>query len=154
MNTLKPSITELVGVILQRLEESPEATPTETKMRSWLVGQGYNKKDIEAAIRLVSPRLNGAATVHREPGAVRHLSSFEAYKLTPAARDALARLDLYELMESFEREMILDRLAQFEGEVGIEELEYLIAWALCSTRDVETQQTIFAVFENTGDVVH
>jgi len=154
LNSIKPSISELVGVILQRLEEYPDAPPTETKMRSWLVGQGYSKHDIDAAIRLIAPRFTGSEPVHRQLGVIRHLSAYESYKLTPAARDALARLELYELIEPQEREVILERLGQFEGEVSVDDLEYLISWIICTSRDVETQQTIYAVFENSQDVLH
>jgi len=154
LNTMKPSITELVGVILQRLEEYPDTPPSETKMRSWLAGQGYSKRDIDDAIRLIAPRFTKTEPIHRQPGAVRHLSTFENYKLTPDARNALVRLELSELIESHEREMIMDRLFQFEGEVTLEDLEYLVSWIICTSRDVETQQTVYAVFDNSKDVVH
>jgi uncharacterized protein Smg (DUF494 family) len=85
---------------------------------------------------------------------VRLLSSYEEQRLTPEARNALARLDLYGLIEPHEREMILDRLNQFEGEVGLDELDYLLSWVVCSLRDVESQQTIYSVLEGGDNVVH
>ncbi|HPO14656.1 MAG TPA: DUF494 family protein [Candidatus Hydrogenedentes bacterium] len=145
---MKAQLVELVGVILRRIEEQPGIPPSESRMRSWLVRQGYNKRDIDAAIKMVWERIISASPVTRRiPGAVRQLSNYEAQKLSREAREALARLDLYELMDPMEREMLLDRLGQFEGEVGMEDLDYLLSWILCSTRDVESQQTIFNVFE-------
>ena len=152
---MKAQLAELVGVILQRLEEPTDSPPSESGIRSWLAGQGYKKRDIDAAIKLVRPRLATPPRVsQRAATAVRQLSSFEAYKLTREARDALVRLDLYELIEPAEREMLLERLGQFEGEVGLEELDYLLSWVLSMTRDVESQQTIFNAFEGGHNTLH
>ncbi|MCC6143316.1 MAG: DUF494 family protein [Candidatus Hydrogenedentes bacterium] len=152
---MKAPLNELVNEILQRLEEHPERAPSESGIRSWLVRQGYNQRDIDAAMRIMRPRFASARPLtSRGPAAVRQLSPYEEYKLAPEARDALARLELYELIDPFEREMILERLNQFDGEVGLEELDYLLSWLLYSTRDVETQQTIYNVFEGNRDTLH
>jgi len=152
---MKQRLVELVNVILRRIEEHPESSFSENGMRSWLAGQGYNKRDIEAAIKLVRPQFTARpAYGTRTPGTVRHLSSFEAQKLSPEARDALARLELYELIEPYEREILLDRLGQIEGIVGLEDLDYLVGWILCSTRDVESQQTIYNVIEGGCETLH
>ncbi|MFP4500141.1 MAG: DUF494 family protein [Candidatus Hydrogenedentota bacterium] len=145
---MKHTLIELADVIIERLEQRPEALPTENGLRSWLSRLGYTKRDIDQVIKLVRPRVEALrhAGIQR-PGAVRHLSVYEEYKLTPAAREALARLELYNLVDAYEREMILDRLNQFEGDVGLDELDYLLSWLLYSTRDVESQQTLFNVFE-------
>ena len=153
---MKHSLTELVDDILQRLEEHPDAAPTEHGLRSWLTRQGYTKNDIEAVLKLVRPRVAALKKTldRRGPVSVRQLTPYEEYKLTPEARDALARLELHGLVDPYEREMILERLAQFEGEVGLDELDYLLSWLIYSTRDVETQQTIYNVFENNRKSVH
>ncbi len=152
---MKTQLAELVNVILQRLEDSTETAPSETRMRRWLAGQGYSKRDIDDAIKLVWPRVAAKpAPQQRRPGTVRLLSAFEAYKLSDEARDALARLDLYELIDPIEREMMLDRLGQFEGAVTLEELDYLLSWLTGATRDVESQQTIFDVFEGSAPTLH
>lgn len=145
---MKQTIIKLVDAILQRLEESPETPPTESGLRTWLVQQGFNKRDIDDALKLVRPRVGPKP----QPGEVRPLalrtfSEIEAYKLTPEARDALLRLERFGLIDGFEREMVLDRLNTFETEIGIEELDYLVSWLVCSTRDHETQRTVFQVFE-------
>ncbi|MCF6286584.1 MAG: DUF494 domain-containing protein [Candidatus Hydrogenedentes bacterium] len=152
---MKQALTELVDVILQRLEEHPDAPTTEHGIRSWLAGQGYNKRDIDAAIRLVGVQFNAPPQREgRTPGIVRQLSSIEAHKLTSESRDALARLELYELIDPYERELILDRVAQMEGMVSLEDLEYLLSWFLVGTRDVESQQTLFQVFEGRQGTLH
>ena len=53
---MKQALSELISVILQRLEEHPEAAPSESGMRKWLAGQGYAKRDIDAAMRRESQR--------------------------------------------------------------------------------------------------
>ncbi len=152
---MKPQLAELVDVILRRLEDRAEIAPSESGLRSWLVRQGYKKTEIDAAIRLVWPRFAAVQSVQeRTPGAVRQFSSFEEYKLSGEARSALTRLDLYELIEPHEREMLLERLGQFEGEVGMEDLDYLLSWVLYTTRDVETQQTVYNVFEGQQGTLH
>lgn len=153
---MKPSLLELVNEILQRIEEHPESSRNESGLRSWLTRKGYNQRDIEAAMKLMRPRLADAVPpASSGPGKIRLLSAFEEYKLSTDARNALARLELYELLDPMERELILDRLNQFEGEVGMDELDYLLSWLLYSTRDVESQQTIYNVFEgNAGDTLH
>ena len=141
---MKQSLMDLVNVILQRLQDQPDVLPSETGLRRWLVRQGYAKRDIDAAILLVRPRMTQMPHVDETgPGPIRHLSHYERLRLTPEARDALARLDLYELIDPTEREMILERLDQFDGEVGLPELEYLLSWIVCSARDTESQNTIY-----------
>ena len=152
---MKQALTELIDVILQRLEEHPDAPPTEHGIRSWLTGQGYNKRDIDAAIRLVGAQFHEpVARENRALGVVRQLSTIEAHKLSIEARDALARLELYELIDPYERELILERVAQMEGTVSLEDLEYLLSWFLVGTRDVESQQTLFQVFAGRGGTLH
>ncbi len=146
---MKAQLAELVNVILSELEAHPDAAASETRMRRWLTRQGYSKRDIDAAIKLVWPRISVPVGVEpRTLGVVRHLSSFESCKLSREARDSLARLEMYELIDPGELEMLLERLGQFEGEVGMEDLDYLLSWVLGSTRDVESQQTIYGVFED------
>ena len=152
---MKQSLAKLVDVIREHLEAHVESPPTEKRMRSWLAREGYNKGDIDAALKLMRPKITGAKRViERNPGAVRQLSSFESHKMTFEAKQALVRLDLYELIAPYEREVLLERLSQFEGEVGIEDLDYLLSWVMCSSRDVESQQTIYAVMEGTKQVLH
>ncbi len=145
---MKAAIVELVNVILQHLDEGAEKTPSVQGVRVWLADKGYNKRDIEAALALVAPRFARPVThASHTPSAIRHLSSYEACKLSTEARDALVRIELHELIEPHEREMLLERLNQFDGEVSMDDLDYLLSWLLYSTRDVESQQTIYSVFE-------
>ncbi|GMW02140.1 MAG: hypothetical protein AMXMBFR84_32760 [Candidatus Hydrogenedentota bacterium] len=153
---MKQSLVKIIDVILKRLEEhSPESLPSETGLRSWLVRQGYKKPDIDAAMRFVATHLRTRPKVRSyQPQPARQLSALEEYKLTPEARDGLARLEHYGLIDAAEREMLLDRLDHFEGEIGMGELDYLVAWLICSTRDYESQQTILSVMENQDMVFH
>lgn len=152
---MKPSVIKLVDVILKRIEEHPDLAPSESGIRSWLAGQGYNKRDIDAAIKLARPHLDVRPAVHvRNPAPLRMLSSFEEQKLTEEARAALARLEYYQLISPFERETLLDRLNHFDGVVGLDELDYLLTWLVCSGRDYESQHTIYSVFEGDGETFH
>ncbi|HOZ45414.1 MAG TPA: DUF494 family protein [Candidatus Hydrogenedentes bacterium] len=140
---MKPQITELVDVILHIIQEYPENSLTETTVRSWLSNRGYKKRDIEAAMKLVKPRFASCkpTPVHR-PASIRTLSPREQQQLSPEARNALARLELYGLLSPSERELILHHLDHFEGEVGVDELDYLLSWLICGDRNVEFQQTV------------
>ena len=158
---MKISLIELVDVIMRRIEESPDTSVSEPGLRLWLKRQGYAKRDIDAAIKLVGRKYAERSMPSEIPQpqderqrAVRVLSVHEEYKLSPEARHALARLELYGLIEPYEREMILDYLNHFEGEVGLEELDYLLSWMVCSGRDVEFQQTLYGVFEGKESTRH
>lgn len=152
---MKQTLVELVDVILQKLGERPNALPSESGIRTWLAREGYAKRDIDAALKLVRPRFSSLPHVlERGPGSVRQLSAFEEFKLSAEARDALVRLELYELLDPVERELILERLDQFEGEVGLEELDYLVSWVACANRDVEYQRTVYNVLEDKGETLH
>lgn len=152
---MKQALLELVDVILGRIQEEPGKLPSESGLKIWLVRQGYTKRDIEAAMKVVRPRFASIPHVEEHgPGRVRQLSAFEQFKLTQEARDALVRLELYELLEPAEREMILERLDQFDGEVGLSELDYLVTWVVTGNRDVEHQQTIYQVMEGIGEKLH
>ena len=152
---MKQSLVKLVDVILRKMQDNPNTQFTEGGLRTWLMNEGYNKRDIEAAIRLVRPQfLAGPGTNPPPAGTVRLLSDQEALKLSPEAHRALIRLDLYGLISPEEREAILDRLGQIEGEVGLEELDYLLSWVVGFGRDVETQQTIYSVLDGEGTTLH
>jgi uncharacterized protein Smg (DUF494 family) len=151
---MKQSLAKIVDVILQCLEDHSEAPPSEHGLRKWLARQGYKKGDIDAALQMVGTRFVAPPIAQRSPGAVRQLSSYEAYKLSSEARNALVRLELYELIEPHERELLLDRLGQFEGEVSMDDLDYLVSWVMCTTRDFESQQTVYGVFEGTRNSLH
>ena len=152
---MKQTLIELVDAIMQRIQERPDARPTENSMRSWLVRQGYNKREIDAAMKLVGPRLAGPAdAVDCGPVSVRTLSLYEEYKLSPEARRALVRLELHGLLDTYERESILDYLNQYDGVVGLAELDYLLTWMVCGNRDVAFQQAFFSVLEDKGNTRH
>jgi len=152
---MKHSLVDLVDVIIRRIQERPEALPSEKGIRSWLSSKGYNKTEIDAALKLVRPRVAAAAPSFEgnQPSA-RMLTVYEECKLSPEARSALARLEVYGLLAPYEREMILDHLNHYEGEVGLEELDYLLSWMVCSNHDVEFQQTFYNVFEGKGETLH
>ena len=134
---MKQSLTKLVDVILQKLAEHPGGGPVEPSLRTWLLREGYAKPDIDAALKMVDPAFVHGRSGAGGPGTVRHLSDYESYRLSPEARDAMTRLDLYELIDPHEREMLLERIDQFEGVVGLHDLDFLLHWLVCPMRDVE-----------------
>lgn len=152
---MKPRLVELVDVIMRHVEEKSGMTATENGLRSWLKGQGYKSSDIDAAMKMVWPYLERKHEfASASPGSIRILSPWEALKLSSEARAALVRLEMYQLILPHEREMILEQLNSLDGEVGIEELDYLLSWVVCSNRDVESQQTIFNVLDNGENTLH
>ena len=149
---MKESLIELVDVILKRIQEQPERARSESGLRKWLVGQGYKKRDIDAAMKLVGARIVPYNVIHQSQRApVRALAEIEFHKMTPEARDALSRLEFYSLISPQERETILENVVQFDGRVGLDELDYLLSWIVCGNRDFESQQTIYSVMEGQAD---
>lgn len=150
---MKQSLSQLVNVILEKLAEQPGAS-SESGLRTWLLRQGYAQRDIDAALKMVGRRPGSGMPQGIRPAGMRHLSAYESMRLSPEAKAALARLEFYDLIEPAEREALLERLDQIEGPVGLSDLEYLLSWVVCPTRDVETQQTIYAVLDGKGGRVH
>lgn len=152
---MKQTLIKLVDVILQRIESEPDKPMSEKGLRTWLIDAGFPKRDIEAAMKLVRPRfeawLDGRLAV---PLPVRSLTHFERCKLRPEARDALVRLERYGMIDGYEREMILERINHFDGEIGLGELDYLLSWVVCGSRDVESQQTIYSVLDGGPTTLH
>ena len=151
---LKQTLSKLVDVILKKLAEEPAGSPNESGLRTWLLRQGYAQPDIDAAMNVVRRGLGPVQPSQSRLGKVRHLSEYEEFRLLPESRAALARLELYELITPQEREAMLERLDQFEGPISLSDLEYLVNWVVCPTRDVETQQTIYHVLDGRSGVGH
>ena len=113
---MKESLIELVDVILKRIQEQPERARSESGLRKWLVGQGYKKRDIDAAMKLVGARIVPYNVIHQSQRApVRALAEIEFHKMTPEARDALSRLEFYSLISPQERETILANWLSGDG---------------------------------------
>ncbi len=152
---MKDIITELVDVILRKVQENPHHPPSPGGLRKWLRGQGYAQNDIDAAMRLaVSKATEANKGVDHMLPAARIYTLAEELKMSKDAREALKRLELYALIDAYEIEAILERMYQFEGEVGLEELDYLVNWVVCGARDVETQRTIYDVLDKEPQTYH
>jgi hypothetical protein len=140
---MKQSLSKLVDVILRKLAEQPGDSPNEHGIRTWLLREGYAQRGI-GPVEPSASRL----------GKIRHLSDYEEFRLLPETRAALARLEMYELIEPHEREAMLERLDQFEGPITPADLEYLVNWVVFPTRDVETQHTIYRVLDGRAGAGH
>jgi len=152
---MKPSLIKLIDVLLQRIEDNPEVTPSENGLRSWLGRKGYSARDIDAAMKMVGPHVEARIReTGRQSSSVRQLSASENYKLSAEARDALVRLEMFGLIDGYEREALLDRLDHFDGEVGLQELEYLLACVVYANIDVGSQQIIESTVLGGGPTYH
>lgn len=150
---MKQSVTKIVDKIIQKLQESTRDVPSEAGLRSWLAKEGHSTKDVEAAIRVIKPELNSRtgldSILH-----MRVLSPYESFFMSPDAKAALTRLEMYGVIGSREREIILERLDQFDGELDHSALEYLVSTYICSGLDVAHQQTIYQVLDGKTDIYH
>ena len=142
---------------VSRVPSSPRARGKKIVAVAAIAGVGVehaSRRHAPALVALLFEKIPQFPRRGVGPGQVRLLSPYEAYKLTPEARDALARLELYDVIDVSEREYILERLDQFEGTVGLSELDYLVSWIVCGNRDVESQQTIYNVMEGNTETRH
>ena len=152
---MKTSVVKAVHAVLRQMEETPGALATESKVRSWLARQGFNKRDIEAAIKLMSTRLAGSLSVESSgPRAIRQFAPFEYARLSADARSALMRLEMNDLIDPMEREMIIERLLHHEGDMDMEALDYLLSAVFGAMRNVEAQNAMFSTLEGFGPTVH
>lgn len=152
---MKQSVVKAVNAILRQMEETPDALCTESNMRSWLATQGYNKRDIDAAMKLIAPRFAMLApATEPRPRALRQFALYEHARLSAEARSALARLDVNDLLDPMEREMIIERMLQYEGEVDMDALDYLLSSVFGTMRNVEAQNAMYNAFEGYGPTLH
>lgn len=152
---MKQPLIELVDIILRRIQEQPERAKSESGLRKWLAGQGYKKRDIDAAMKLVGARIAPDQIDHQsQPAPIRALAEIEFHKMTAEARDALSRLEYYGLISPQEREAILDNVVQVDGRIDMDELDYLLSYIVCGGRDFESQQTIYNVMEGQTETFH
>ncbi len=154
---MKPQVHEIINVIREKYADKPDSVPSPQALKRWLAQQGYSRNDIDTAMGMIKE----AQEAHQPPyvmvepaRACRSLTAQERGKLTAEAREALQRLELYALISLPELEAILDRLGQFDGEVGLEELDYLVSWIVCGNRDAQCQDIIYNVLENESNTLH
>ncbi len=152
---MKQSVVKAVNAILRQMEETPDVLCTESNVRSWLANQGYNKRDIDAALKLVAMRLTMPDSVEEaRPRGLRQFALYEHARLSSDARSALTRLELNDLLDPMEREMIIERLLQYDGEVDMDALDYLLSSVFGTMRNVEAQNAMYNTFEGFGPTLH
>ena len=152
---MKPSVVKVVNALLRRFQEAPEAVASENKMRHWLADQGYKQNDIEAAIKYFVPNfLQPKVREEVFPRAMRQFALYEHAKMTPEARSALARLDMHGLVEPREREFLIERLMQMEGDIDLDTLDFVLSTVFCTTRNAESQSTLLSTMEGYGPTLH
>ena len=151
---MKPAITKLVDKIIRKLQESGAEIPSEAGIRTWLKKEGHAAKDVDAALEVIRPELVAGPDHTTVPRSTRVLSAWESYFMTPEARAALTRLEMYGVIGAAEREMVLERLDQFDGEVDLSALEYMVSTQICPGLDVAHQQMVFQIFDGRTDMYH
>lgn len=150
---MKPPITKLVDKIIRKLQESGGDLPSKAGIRTWLTRQGYASKDVDAAIEVVGTDWGDSKSADT-PLQTRVLSAYESYFLSAEALAALTRLEMYGMISPTERELILDKLDQFDGEMDMAALEYLISTQICAGYDIAHQQMIYQVLDGRTDMFH
>lgn len=150
---MKQSITKIVDKIIQKLQESSREVPSEAGLRTWLAKEGYSSKDVEVAMNVVMPQLT-SRTGHEVFPQMRILSPYESFFMSAEAKAALTRLEMYGIIGPQEREIVLERLDQFDGELDLAALEYLVTTYVCSGLDVAHQQMIYQVLDGKTDIYH
>jgi uncharacterized protein Smg (DUF494 family) len=150
---MKTSITQLVDKIVQKLQENTTAVPSVAGIRNWLCKQGYCASDVDEALQELKPQLDSMSSLS-VPQHTRVLSPYESFLLTSEAKSALMRLELYGLIGMAEREILLERLEQYEGEIDLGGLEYVLSTHICAGYDVAHQQIMFQVLDGSEGYFH
>jgi len=128
--------------------------PTEKSMRSFLLRQGYNKQDIDSAIKIINTHLNQKPVYMRQSPPVRQLAFYESTKISTEVHHAITRLELLGLIEPLEREVLLERFIHSEGQADMESLDFALSYLVGPGRNAETQQAMLAVLEGYSPTVH
>ena len=148
---MKSSLLEVIDAVPQRLKAAQTA---ERVVHPGLAGgAGYSRRH---------RRGDGSCFPGREAAAPRHRHvrpdaasvQYEFSRLTPEARSALARLDMHGLVEPREREFLIERLMQMEGDIDLDALDFVLSTVLCTTRNAESQSTLLSTMEGYGPTMH
>lgn len=150
---MKTSITQILDKIVQKLQENTNSVPSEAGIRNWLCKQGYSASDVDEALNELKPQLESMNS-QSVPLHTRVLSPYESFLLTTEAKSALMRLELYGLIGMAEREILLERLEQYEGEIDLGGLEYVLSTHICVGYDVAHQQIMYQVLDGSEGYFH
>ena len=123
-------------------------------MRSLLQLQGHNHNDIDFAIKIVNDYLSMKPTYSEKILSLRQLAFFESTKISEEVLQTITRLELFDLLEPFEREMLLERFLHSEGQADMEALDYALSFIVGTMRNAEVQQTMMTVFEGYEPTYH
>ena len=147
---------EIIAVIMNEVEQHPNKPHMEASLRSYLVRKGFKPEDVVFALYMLRNHIEESSTCTlTDPGAIRQFIPYEANKIrNPEVRSALARLELYKLISSLERELIIERLVQFDGEITFFELEFVVTWVIAGTRNVDAANTTFSVLHRDADALN
>ncbi len=151
---MKASVAELVTVILEKLDTVSEKPPTEKAMRSFLIEQGYNRRDIDSAFKMINTHLSEKPILQETAPAIRQLAFFESTKVQTDVHQAMTRLELMGLLEPLEREMLIERFVHSEGQADMEALDFALSYIIGAGRNIESQQAMLAVFDGYSPTMH
>ena len=151
---MKVSIAELVNVILERMATTRGKVPTEKAMRTFLLRQGYNRNDIDSAIEIINTHLAQKPVYSTLTPPLRQLAFYETTKVSMEVHQAMTRLELLGLLDSFEREVLLERFIHSEGQADMESLDFALSYVIGTARNAEAQQTMLTVFEGFSPTLH
>ncbi|HDP34589.1 MAG TPA: DUF494 family protein [Candidatus Hydrogenedentes bacterium] len=151
---MKISVAELVNVILEQMDDTTGKAPTEKAMRSRLIKQGYKRRDIDSAFKLINTHLAERPVLQEAMPSLRHLAFFESAKVQSDVLQAMTRLELMGLLEPYEREMLLERFIHSEGQADMEALDFALSYVIGTGRNAEAQQVMLNVFEGFSPTVH
>lgn len=151
---MKVSVAKLVTVILERMAATHGKMPTEKAMRSFLLRQGYNRKDIDSAIEIINTHFSQKPSYTAQSPPVRQLAFYESTKITMEVHQAMTRLELMGLLDPYEREVLLERFIHSDGQADMEALDFALSYVVGTGRNAETQQTMLTVLEGYSPTIH
>lgn len=151
---MKISVAELVSVILEQMDAAGEKPFPEKTVRSRLIKQGYNRRDIDSAFKLINTHLSEKPVLNETMPSIRHLAFFESTKVQQDVHHAMTRLELMGLLEPYEREMLLERFIHSEGQADMEALDFALSYIIGTGRNAESQQAMLSIFEGFSPTIH
>ncbi len=151
---MKASVAELVSVILDKMDTVNNRRSSEKAMRSFLIEQGYNIRDIDSAFQLINTHLCERPVIQERTPALRQLAFFESTKVNGEVHQAMTRLELMGLLEPLEREMLLERFIHSEGQADMEALDFALSYIIGAGRNAESHQAMLAVFDGYPPTMH
>lgn len=140
---MKETVLDVLMYIFDNyIEDDIEFVPDQESLKSRLMEVGFRDLQIDKAFDwlegLASQRVNADSIKLSDIPSVRMFSDQELARLDPECRGFLLYLEQAKVLDSHERELVIDRIMALEsGEIDLQQLKWVVLMVLFNQPDKE-----------------